>query len=453
MDPLCGAWSAPDATGACQTRPWTLSAEPIGDPGAREAAVAIDGRGRAVAAWQVAESDRVWLEAAEESAPGVWAVRKPAAALDLDSERPDVVAGADGSAMITWRQGRGNTGAVFVSERDVAGMWADPAGEAEAFSFPPTAYQPRLATNRGGEWLLVWNQWMTSPDYGVAVARKRGAGSGWDRPATQDDVLSPAVFFSNTPVVALNDAGEALISWYQSLGGPLMAFVSERAGVDAPFSHPGPMGFISAPGGAVDSDPVAAVKPAVAPDGSAAVVWTQENGQGATLVYLATRDAGGRWTKPASLADAFSLPQGYARGAQAVLGPMGDLYVVWYQDAGDGDAVYAARRGADGVWAEPGDRPVRLSSPGATGFVPRVAVGPEGGALVVWNEHVGSGPLQVVARRTGRAGDAWGPAEVLSRAGADAEHPVAAVGPGDRAVVVWAEGAAPAARIYAARVE
>src|SRR5262249_20682841 len=74
----------------------------------------------------------------------------------------------------------------------------------------------------------------------------------------------------------------------------------------------------------------------------------------------------------------------------------------------------APGRRADGSGGGGGRPRLRLSSPGAGGLFPRLAVGPEGGALVVWNERVGKGPMRVAARRTGRAGESWGAIEGLS---------------------------------------
>ena len=447
----CPAWTLADASGACRARSWTLpvARDALGDPGSKLVAVAIDTRGRGLVAFASSSG----LELLEESGPGAWTLRRPG--LAVGGVTPgDLVAGADGTAAFTWVTLSGSNQTVYLSERDARGAWKDPESAAEAFSFPTTAYAPRLATNVRGEWLLVWNQWMSTPNYGVAVARKASAHEAWKRPAGRDDVLSLPINFSNTPVVALDDAGQGIIAWYQSLGGPLMAFVSERASPAAAFTHPGKQDFVSAPGGAIDSDPVASVKPAIAADGSAAAAWTQENGKGATLVYLATRDAAGRWTRPRDLDDAFSLPTGYARGVQLAFGPRGELYVVWYQDAGAGNEVYAARRRRDGTWAEAGRTPIRLSSGGVAGLYPRLAVGPEGGVVVVWTERAGAGLMRIMARRADGVRGAWGPLERLSpETGDDAELPAVAVGPHDRAVAAWAQGPGPAQRVFVAQVE
>ena len=447
----CPAWTLVDASGACRARAWTLptASDALGDAAAKSVMVALDARARGLVGFASSQG----LELLEETTAGAWSLRHPGLAVAAVTPS-DLVAAPDGTAAFTWLTLSGSNQTVFLSERDAAGAWKEPASPSDAFSFPTTAYAPRLATNASGEWLLVWNQWMTTSDYGVAVARKPSAHAAWTRPAGRDDVLSPHVFFSNTPVPALDDAGQAIVTWYQSVGGPLMAFVSERSGPDAAFTHPGVADVVSALGGAIDSDPVASVKPAIARDGSAAAAWTQDNGKGATLVYLATRDTAGRWTKPRDLDDAFSLPTGYARGVQIAFGPQGELYVVWYQDAGNGNAVYAARRRRDGTWAESGRTPLRLSAAGNAGLFPRVAVGPEGGVVAVWTERPATGPMRIVARRTDGAASPWAAPERLSPdTGEDAELPAVAVGPHDRAVAAWAQGPGPAQRVYVARIE
>ncbi len=447
----CPVWTTARA-GACEKRPFVLPAAPVADVWAAYPLVAIDARGRGIVAFASAPG----LGVAEETAAGAWTVRRPTAALDGSSVLGALAAGPDGTAVVAWGQvekGQG-AGPVYLSERGPEGAWKDPSGPADAISFPPWAYGPTIAVNAKGEWLVAWNQSMTTPNRGVAVARRRSWSEPWQRPAGPDDVLSPRIFYCNMPVIALDDAGDALVTWYQSVGGPLMALYSERRGADAAFVPAGLTGYLSAPGGAVDSDPYGDVKPVVFPDGSAAVAWTQEDGKGHTLVYLATRDKGGAWHRPAGLDDAFSIAQGYARSVNLAAGPRGDLYVVWYQDAGFGNVVYAARRRPDGTWTEDGRHPVRLSTPGAAGIFPRVAVGPEGGVMVVWNEREGKAPMRVAARRTGGAGDPWGPIEVLSGAGPDdAVYPAVAVGPHDRAMVAWSGGPARAPRLFVARVE
>lgn len=448
---ICPAWSTAGAGGTCERRAWTLpgAEDGLGDPWAQHVMAAVDGRGRGIVGYAWTEG----LEVLEEGDPGSWSVRRAGEVVG-GSIPSDLVAGVDGSAAFAWSVVSGSEQTLYLSERDAAGGWCEPESDADALSFPTHAYQPRLATNRAGEWIVAWNQWRSEPHFGVCVGTRERSSAPWSRPADRDDVLSLPIFFSNAPLIALNDSGQAIITWYQSLGGPLRAFVSERSGPGDPFSRVTEDDTLSPAEGAVDSDPIAAVKPAIAADGSAAVAWAGENNAGSVLVYLATRDAAGAWKRPRDVDDVFSIPQGYARGVQIAFGPRGDLYVVWYQDAGGGDTVYAARRGPDGAWAEGGRAPMRLSTPGAQGYLPKIAVGPEGSVVVVWSEHEGDGPMRIAARRTGAASEPWGPIEVLSPdTGDDAVHPSVAMGPGDRAIAAWAQGPAAAHRVMIARVE
>src|SRR5207248_279078 len=159
-----------------------------------------------------------------------------------------------GAAMVAWMQYVGDASAVYVSERNPRGAWTDPRGASDAFSFPPRAYEPRLAIGRDGETLLVWNQWR-GERYGVALATREVPGANWTRPSSANDVLSPPVFFSNGPQIALGPRGDAVATWYQSLGGPLRVLVSERRGRHGSFLHADPTRALSAADASVDSNP------------------------------------------------------------------------------------------------------------------------------------------------------------------------------------------------------
>ena len=380
----------------------------------------------------------------------MWTTRDPGEALAVSDSAPAVAGGPDGAAMVTWvHAGAG----VVAAERDPWGRWTDP-GPGEVRSFPASAVEPWVAAAPTGEWFHAWCQ-ATRAGWGISIARRAASGAPWERPGGAEDVVSPPILFANQPQIAVNARGDALVAWYQSEGVPLMTYVSERRGPGGAFSRPGVHDHLSAPGAPVDSDPVANPKPALGPRGEAAVVWVQENGAGATPVYLATRDAAGAWTRPRDLADAFSPAAGVARNARAAFGPGGELYVVWMQGEKAGTfAVYGARRGPEGRWTVPGRVPVRLSSPGRLAYGPTLAAGPEGAVVAAWVEDWGSRDERVAARRTGEDRAGWEAIEWLSGPGtAPAGPPVAAMGPGDRALVGWSAGALAGARVVFARVE
>ena len=143
---------------------------------------------------------------------------------------------------------------------------------------------------------------------------------------------------------------------------------------------------------------------------------------------------------------------GTARCAQLAFGPGGDLYVIWYQDQGDGDAVYAARRDASGRWIEDGKHPTRLSAQDALGYAPALAVGPRGGVVAVFTEET-KGQMRIAARRTLAGDTPWAAEEKLSPEGEAAGDPVVAIGPGDRAIAAWTQGLFGRARVFTARID
>ena len=450
----CKPWSRPDAKGACRLREFTrpTANDTLGDPGASHVMVAVDGLGLGLAAWDVGIESVVRLQAADESSPGVWHPLDPAAKLSGGSDIPAVRGGIDGSAVIAWKQTRGDEGGVYLSERSAAGGWSDPPGDQAAISFPPKGFEPRLAGDASGGWVLVWNQWHGT-GYGVSVATRARSGDPWTRPASALDTVSPHIFFSNAPIVVVDPSGRGLISWYQSVGKALVAFASERPSAGAPFSRLTVDDYLSVPEQPVDSDVYANPKPALAADGRGAVAWTQEDGTGGTRVYLATRDAAGKWTRPSGIDDAVT-PKGIgARAVQLVFTVDGELVLVWHEVKGGSATVYSARRRSDGSWVAPGRRGLPISNPANNAIEPRLATGPGGGVLAVWYERAPKKPFRIQACRTS-AGEAWGAVETLSPdTGDDAIDPSVAMGPGDRALVGWTQG--PGARPLAmiARLE
>ncbi|MDI3288832.1 hypothetical protein [Polyangium sp. 15x6] len=437
----CPAWSVADG-GVCRVRTWTYPAasQVIGGPGARRVYASIDGRGRGLFVWDEATVPGADVVVVAEETDAGLSLRKPSAVLPGFAGMGVVIGGEAGDAVVSWRQSiTGAEGDVYRSERAPDGTWTDPMSVADRVSSGEKAYEPRLAARPSGEILQVWNQWYDGSHYGVALARRKGPGEAWEGPSAEDDVLSPPSFFSNAPQVTVNGRGDALVSWYQSAGSQLMAFMSERNGAEGAFSRPGVDDYLSAPGAPVDNDPICNPKPALAEDGRSVVVWTQETGQGGVAVYLASRDANGAWTQPADLADTFSQPEGKCRDARAAFDPLGHLYVTWSEDTGTGAAVHLAERAPDGTWIHPGDRPLVLSTEGATqAITPVLAVGRDGGVIVAWSEEVGD-HFRVAARRGSAAG--FGLIEVLSPAGDHALSPQVAIGgPKDRAAVVWIQG-------------
>lgn len=438
---VLSTWDTPDQGNA------------IGPAGASDPEVAVDNEGRVVLTWTEAREASATIAIADEQADGTFAVHYPAQALSGLGEAPSLAADATGRALVSWRQQVDGTGAVYYAQRATDGEWEQPPGT-QPLSHAPTAYEPRSIYAPSGETMVVYNQW-TGENFGVAVASRdaKDRDGPLTAPAPSAGVLSPPVLFSNAPVPAIASNGDAIITWYQAPDNDLMTFVSERFGSDGAFSRPAADAFISPQGAPVANHGESNPAPAIHDRGSAVVAWTQENAQGHTPVFLATRDGWGRWTNPAGLDDAFSVPAGTARCVQTTFGGDGSLYVTWFEENLDaGLRVYASYRAPDGAWVEHGKDAVQLSTEGHDGIHPAVAVGPAGQALIAYAERDGvAGRWSLVVRRRNPGRAVWLPPEILSDNLTDeASEPTVAWRDGVF-VVAWVQGPLLGGSLYFAR--
>lgn len=426
----CPAWSQA-VDGECVVRAWT-SPQALGADSekAHGAVVAVDGLGRVHLAW--AHQTEV-LHAIDKE--GQIELYKGPALLGQAREL-DLAAGPEGESVVVFRQGgflgaADTDGAIFAMRQTASGMLLDAS---EPLSPGIDAYQPRAVIGAKGTTFITWNQW-TGANYGVAHASLAKVDSPIQAFTSVDDVLSQPIFFSNAPRPAMASDGSLVVTWYQSVAGPLLAFVSERSGAEGALSRPTPEQHLSSA-----EAPLSAIQPTFNPtaaihdDGRAAVFWTQEDNEGHIAVYLARRSADGVWAKPSSLQDSLGPRTGTACCGQVAISPDGPLAAVWEQDG----EIRLSLENADGSFVTtPGEGQV-LSSPGALALDTFVVYGPSGAGLITYREEI-DGVFQAVAHRI--VGSEVGPAQVLSSATEDVNEPRAAVGgSNDDAAVVWREG-------------
>lgn len=436
-DGECPAWMRL-AGDRCVARAWVVSdpTEGLGAPGARDVQVAVGPAGDVLLAWSWTATTGSGPVVLAEPAGDGWSLTEVQAGDDGSGLEPAIAVSPQGRALLAWKQQRPDGfGEVHVATRNAAGAWRWPDAP---LSWSETAYEPRVGLHPDGEAFVLWNQW-TGTHFGVAMAVRPAArpDDPFVAPADPSRLLSPPVNYANAPRLAVGEDGEALVAWYQAPVDDLMVYVSERRGADDQFSQPSAEGFVSPAGGPVDSHAQANPWPALHVSGAAAVVWTQERGVGDLPVYLATRDPIGTWHPPASLADSLSRPGAYARCPQVAFAPDGALVVTWFETRGDDTAVFAWHGSATDDAVEP----TRLSTPGTQAVQPSLAIGPDGGTVVIWSEGDGAA-WQVVARLYEPHTAVWLPAEPLStRVAGLAPTPTLALAPDDgRVLAAWAQG-------------
>jgi hypothetical protein len=166
---------------------------------------------------------------------------------------------------------------------------------------------------------------------------------------------------------------------------------------------------------------------AVDPEGEATAIWLLEReGGNRSVVQSATRPAGGSWSAPVNLS---SVKQD-ASSPQVALDPQGGATVVWEEEKSG--AIQSATRPAGGSWSAP----VNLSAAGEWGSGPQVAVDSQGNATALWTNSVPKGNLIESASRL--ADGSWSAPVNLSKPGRNAQKAQIAVGPHGDATAIWA---------------
>jgi hypothetical protein len=290
------------------------------------------------------------------------------------------------------------------------------ASAAPAWLEPVDVSRPDLTANAGdvaidaaGETVVAWGRFggATTP-YRVQVAM-RPPGGTFSAPAD----LSADGDFVDPPRLAMNQAGDAVLVWDRTSGGPYGVQAAVRP-AGGSFSVPPrnlstPGQFSNAPQVAIDER------------GDAVVVWATNGSK----VLAVTRPAGGSFSTPVEVsgAGAFDKPQ-------VAIGAAGDIAVVWQRANGYDGPIQAAVRPAGGSFSTP----VELAPSGQSGFDPQVAVDQAGNALVVWRS---TGTAQSVQAALRPAGGTFSAALTLATAPQIRSGPQVAVDAAGEAAVVW----------------
>ena len=187
------------------------------------------------------------------------------------------------------------------------------------------------------------------------------------------------------------------------------------------------------PSGDISEKGDTALQPAVAVDshGNATAVWTRVGVLSGVVVLAAFRPAGGAW-QPAVIVSEEGPGQD-AREPRVAVDPQGDAIVVW-RDETTSELVQAASRPAGGAW----QKPLTLSEKSGSAFEPAVALDSEGDTLAVWTGWDGSvGGHYLIRSVIKPAGGVWQPSVSVSEDGQNADAPQLAFDPQGNATAVW----------------
>ena len=205
---------------------------------ANSPSVSINSQGDVIIAWTQYDGAnwRLYIRAKRN---GIWNL--PASFQDAispagsDAMMPQVAINDSGEILIVWLQSNGSHNQIFLSEY-TNGQWHHPASLEESIS--PTegaALGPQVALNNQGKAIVVWFQDARKGLYSVFISvRDNGQ---WDHPDSIDDFISPSEGEdASNPEVALNNKGDAYITWEQTKDNVSQIFNSEFR--DGTWHHP-----------------------------------------------------------------------------------------------------------------------------------------------------------------------------------------------------------------------
>lgn len=395
---------------SAEAAPWGAPEE-VSVPGgsASWSQVGIDANGDATAVWTRSDGLHLLAQAAERPAGGVWGASVDLSGASGDAESPTVAVDPAGDAVAAWKQRLAGSEAIETSYKPAGGVWGAP----EAVEFGSAVVEtPAVAIDEAGDAVLVWRQ-AVGGNY-VILATSRPAGGSWASPLA----ISSSALNAEAPDVAMSPDGTAVAGWQSSSGA---TSVVETNTLPLGGSWTGEEA-ISAPATVTEPPHIQA-----AASGDFFAIWSR-SGTG-LVAEVAARPAGGGWQAPEQI----STPALEAHAPQLAVDAAGDAVAAWYRYDGSVGSVEGTNRVAGGPWAAP----VRLSPIGAEAEAPQAAMSPSGVAQVVWsgwNEVTHN--YQLRAARLQLNGG-WQPSVLVSGELEEAYGPHVAVDQSGHAIVVW----------------
>ncbi|HEX6601088.1 MAG TPA: glycosyl hydrolase [Solirubrobacterales bacterium] len=326
---------------------------------------------------------------------------------------PDVDIAPDGTATVVWSS-RAGAGQFGVFARRIA-----PDGTLglvqQLSAAGQDALAPQVAVAPDGTATAVW---IRSNGADFQVQARRIDPEGELEAATR--TLSGAGQDAEAPQVDVASDGEATVVWQRFDGFHYLAQARRIA----------PDGTSADPAQRLSEPKQDAVEPqvAVAPEGTATVVWSRFDGAD-SIVQERRVDADGALE---TVIENLSAAGESAIQPQVGVGEDGTATVIWSRFDGANWIVQGQRVSPAGT---PQGAVLNFSSGGSSAAEPQLGVDPEGRAVVAWTRVLGSGSA-IQARRLDATGAPAGAAVDLSPAG-DAADPRLALAPDGRATVLW----------------
>jgi hypothetical protein len=236
-------------------------------------------------------------------------------------------------ALVVWEQTDGVNYQIFKSEKR-NGIWKNPSSIKDDISPDSTdAYYPQAAMNSTGDAIITWEQF---DGFRYQTFFSRYTTGEWIHPASVSDNISPDAGNAYYPQVVMNDKGSAVITWEQEVdNGLVRIFKSDlRSGK---WSHPRNVTDSLSIAGTSAWLPQAAMDSA----GNAIITWYQSDADGKFQIFKSEYSASTRmdspfmqWSRPSGLTDNISPDFQDAKVPQPAMSDSGNAVIVWQQSDG-----------------------------------------------------------------------------------------------------------------------
>ena len=329
---LCAVFAP--AAGAA---PWS-SPEEVSVPGgsASWSQVGIDAAGDATAVWTRSDGLNLLIQAATRPVGGSWGPPVDLSGASGDAESPVIAVDPAGDVVAAWKQRLAGSEAIETAYRPAGGVWEVPV----AVEFGSAGVEtPAVAIDEAGDAVVIWRQEVGGNH--VILATSMPAGGSWESPIA----ISSSALNAEAPDVAMSPSGTAAAVWQSSSGATsvvesnILPLAGSWGGESA----------VSAP--ATVTEPPHVVADAA---GDFAAIWSRSSV--GLLAEVASMPAAGGWGAPEQI----STPGLEAHAPRLAVDAAGDAVAAWYRFDGSVGSVEGTNRVAGGPWTSP----VRLSPMG-----------------------------------------------------------------------------------------
>ncbi|MCI5073388.1 hypothetical protein MRY82_10695 [bacterium] len=298
----------------------------------------------------------------------------------------EVAMNNNGEAVVVWVQYDGTADDnIYLSEYR-NGSWMHPADLDDHINPDGGfAYDVEVEMNDQGVVLVTWVQYDPVADNDNVYLSEYRNGS-WTHPADLDDHISPDGENAVDPELDINSKGDAIVVWSQHVDGVIDDQVFMSHYKNGSWTHPADLTDYISPGETDADDPEVALDN----KGNAIITWNQDNGSQDHIYMSEYRN--GTWTHPADIDDHISpsTTNSVDSGADDAIVQMddkGEAIIVWEQEYDDEDDRVYMSEYRDGQWIHPKDIDDHISPGTSIAQDPKPVMLKNGKAFITWEQE------------------------------------------------------------------